>query len=102
MEKKVKELLERLAEWEKENEAADLTQMEEAIEGELAVMKRQLLEKMANKELKEKQACPKCGQEMMKNGKKKRKLRTKNGEEVTIEREQRRCHQCGMTIFPPR
>lgn len=104
MKKDLEEMLQRLKEWETENEDANLTQMEEVIDAELAGIRKQLLEQMA-KENEQKEAsvsCPKCGQQMMRNGKKRRELRTKQGEKVTIEREQMRCHQCGMTFFPPR
>lgn len=103
MKKDLEEMLNRLKKWEAENEDANLTQMEEAIDAELAGIRKQLLEQMAKEsEKKETRArCPNCEQTMMKNGKKTRELRTKNGEKITIEREQMRCHQCGMTLFPP-
>ncbi len=97
-------MLKRLKKWEEEHEDADLTQMEEAIDAELARMRRQILAQMAQESTQDREAktlCPKCQQKMMKNGQKKRELRTKNGAKITIEREQMRCHQCGMTIFPP-
>lgn len=103
MKKELDEMLNRLNQWEAENKDADLTQMEEAIDAELAGIRRQLLEQMAREgEPREARTlCPNCNMPMMKNGKKKRTLRTKNGDKVTIEREQMRCHACGMTLFPP-
>jgi len=103
MKKDLDEMLNRLNKWEAENEDATLTQMEEAIDAELAGLRQRLLEQMAQEgEKREAKAnCPTCEQPMMKNGQKKRTLRTKNGDKVTLEREQMRCHQCGMTLFPP-
>ena len=102
MDKELKEMMARMAEWEAKNSDADLTQIEEAIDGELAALRKQLLEKMANKEITTTQKCPECGEEMMKNGVKKRELRTKNGSKIELKRDQMRCHQCGKTLFPPR
>ena len=103
MKKELDEMLNRLNQWEAANKDANLTQMEEAIDAELAGIRQQLLEQMAReeKELEARADCPNCDQPMMKNGKKPRTLRTKNGDKVTIEREQMRCHACGMTLFPP-
>jgi YgiT-type zinc finger domain-containing protein len=103
MKKDLDEMLNRLNKWEAENEDATLTQMEEAIDAELAGIRQQWLEQMAREgENREARAlCPNCDQPMMKNGRKKRPLCTKNGDKVTIEREQMRCHHCGMTVFPP-
>lgn len=103
MKKELDEMLNRLNQWEAENKDADLTQMEEAIDAELAGIRQHLLEQMAREgETSEaRTVCPNCDQPMMKNGKKKRTLRTKNGDKVTIDREQMRCHECGMTLFPP-
>lgn len=103
MKKELDEMLNRLNQWEAANKDADLTQMEETIDAELAGIRQQLLEQLAREgETPEARAvCPNCDQPMMKNGKKKRTLRTKNGDKVTIEREQMRCHECGMTLFPP-
>ena len=104
MKKDLEEMLKRLKKWEAENEDADLTQMEEAIDGELAAVRKHLLQQMAQEgEKKEgRPTCPNCGGKMMRNGQKKRELRTKNGEKISLEREQMRCHHCGMTLFPPR
>lgn len=103
MKKELDEMLNRLNQWEAENKDADLTQMEEAIDAELAGIRQQLLEQMARKgePPEARVVCPSCDQPMMKNGQKKRTLRTKNGDKVTIIRKQMRCHECGMTLFPP-
>ena len=103
MKKELDEMLNRLNQWEAANRDADLTQMEEAIDAELAGIRQQLLEQMAREgeNPEARVVCPNCDKPMMKNGQKKRTLRTKNGDQVTIIREQMRCHECGMTLFPP-
>ena len=99
----MEEIYKRLAEWESQNKRANLTQIEEAIDEELARVRKALLEEMVNnKEVEGEQSCPSCGKRMLKNGKRKRELRTKNGDRVIIEREQKRCGGCGKTFFPPR
>jgi YgiT-type zinc finger domain-containing protein len=45
--------------------------------------------------------CPNCGAQLEKKGKKKRKLQTRGGQEVEVEREYAVCPQCGQGIFPP-
>lgn len=97
-------MLAKIQAWEKENPEATLTEIEEAVDAELAGLRKVLIERAANREkesVPEKVSCPRCGQAMMKNGPKKRELKSKGGEKITIEREQMRCHHCGMTLFPP-
>ncbi len=45
--------------------------------------------------------CPVCGSKLEGRGKKKRKLQTRGGNDVEIEREQGVCPVCGQGIFPP-
>lgn len=100
----ITKMLAKIQEWERENPDATLTEIEEAVDGELAGLRKVLIERVANKakvEAPEKVICPQCDQAMMKNGLKKRELKSKGGEKLTIEREQMRCHHCGMTLFPP-
>lgn len=44
--------------------------------------------------------CPNCGTRLEKKGKKKRKLPTRGGQEVELEREYGVCPKCGQGIFP--
>ena len=98
------DLMQKIAAWEKENPKATLTEIEEAVDQELAKLREQLVNEIA--QMKEagtqsKVACPNCGTQMVKNGKKKRELTMKGDKQVTIERQQMRCLECGMTLFPP-
>jgi len=45
--------------------------------------------------------CPECGKPLEKTGKKKRKLHTRGGQVVELEREYGVCPACGQGIFPP-
>ena len=103
-EDEIADMLAKIQEWESENPEATLTEIEEAVDAELAGLRKVLIERVTNKEKEgepEKVSCPRCGQAMMRNGQKKRELKSKGGEKVTIERDQMRCHHCGMTLFPP-
>lgn len=103
-EDEIAEMLAKIQEWERGNPEATLTEIEEAVDAELAGLRKVLIESVVNKEKageSEKVSCPRCGQAMMKNGQKKRELKSKGGEKIAIEREQMRCHHCGMTLFPP-
>lgn len=44
---------------------------------------------------------PDCGVKLEKKGKKKRRLPTRGGQEVELEREYGVCPKCGQGIFPP-
>lgn len=103
-ENEIAEVMAKIEQWERENPEATLTEIEEAVDAELAGLRKTLIERASNREkggTLEKVKCPQCGQGMMKNGQKKRELKSKGGEKITIEREQVRCHHCGMTLFPP-
>ena len=98
------ELSRKMSQWQQENPQATLTDIEEAVEAELAQVRKQLVEKMlAEKEsvTQEVPRCPSCGQEMVKNGWRQRKLKSKEGQTLELNRQQRRCLSCGETLIPP-
>ena len=96
----------KIKQWHRANPKATLSEIELKVDEELGKLRQLLVEEVAQ-ELMEKteedkrMMCPQCGRPMMRNGKKRRILRTKGGEKIELEREQQRCHQCGMTLFPP-
>jgi len=49
----------------------------------------------------ETQRCPECGAEMRLCGKRKRRMQTQGGQEVTLQRGYLVCPECGAGIFPP-
>ncbi len=98
------ELARQMRQWRQANPKATLTEIEEAVEAELAELRRQLVQEMVQEEAGAKPEvpdCPQCGQAMVKNGRRKRKLQTKEGQTVQLERQQWRCLACGTTLFPP-
>ncbi len=77
------ELTRKMSQWQKANPHATLTDMEEAVEAELAKLRKQLVEEMVReKEVASQEApdCPQCGQEMVKNGRRQRELKGKEGQ----------------------
>ena len=98
------ELAHKLSQWHRTNPKATLTEIEEAVEAELATLRRQLVEKLAQEKPNVEQQvpdCPHCGQKMVKNGQRKRKLKSKEGQTIQLKRQQWRCLSCGATLFPP-
>ncbi len=98
------ELLGKMSQWRQANPQATLTEIEEAVEVELAQLRKQLVEAMvqeAVEEAPETVECAQCGQKMVKNGRRKRKLKSKEGQTIEIERQQWRCLTCETTLFPP-
>ena len=98
------ELTRKMSHWQKANPHATLTEIEEAVEAELAQLRKQLVEEMVQeKEAASQEApdCPQCGQKMVKNGRRQRELKGKEGETIELERQQWRCPSCGATLFPP-
>ena len=103
-EEKSDEIAQKLSQWRQANRKATLTEIEEAVEAELAKLRTQLVEEMVQEEADAAQEvpdCPECGQKMVKNGRRKRKLQTKEGQTIALKRQQWRCLSCGATLFPP-
>ena len=97
-------LSDKMRQWQQANPNATLTDIEEAVEAELAQLRKQLVEEMVQEKEGVSQAepdCPQCGQKMVKNGRRRRKLKSKEGQTIQLERQQWRCLSCGTTLFPP-
>ena len=98
------ELTQKMRQWREANPQATLTEIEEAVETELAQLRQQLVEEMVREEAAGPQRepdCPQCGEKMVKNGQRRRKLKGKEGQTIHLERQQWRCLSCGATLFPP-
>jgi transposase-like protein len=98
------ELVAKLKAWRQANPKATLTEIEEAVEAELAKLRNEWVTELA--EAGEEMAqdvphCPRCGQAMVRNGLRKRRLKSKEGQTLQLERQQWRCLGCGTTLFPP-
>jgi uncharacterized protein with PIN domain len=102
------DLIEGLNKWREKHPRATMREIEEEIDRHMSEMRARLIAdtvmKSANTEMiKEKKGmCPKCGGEVQKKGKKKRKLETTGGHEIEFEREYVRCQSCGHGFFPSR
>lgn len=97
----IEDLLTEVAEWQKENPKSTLLEIENMIDGKLAVVRKKLVE-TAFQEEDAPTFCRECDTLMVKNGKKKRQLQIKGGGVVKFDRTQKRCLNCGETVFPPR
>ena len=98
------EITEKMIQWRQTNPKATLTEIEEAVDAALAKRRSELVRALAETgEVSQEEApdCPGCGQAMVKNGRKKRQLQTKEGQTIRLERQQWRCLGCGATLFPP-
>ena len=98
------ELTDKMRQWRQANPKATLTEIEEAVEAELAQLRKQLVEAMVQEEAAgapEEPDCPQCGGKMAKNGRRQRKLKGKEGQTIELDRQQWRCLSCGATLFPP-
>lgn len=103
-EEKPDEIMGKMRQWQQANPQATLTEIEEAVEAELAKLRTQLVEKMVQAEaqaVQETPDCPQCGEKMVKNGQRGRHLQTKEGQTLQLRRQQWRCLSCGTTLFPP-
>lgn len=96
-----KRSLDKLSKWSQENPNATLTEIELAVEKELAKLREQWVTELAQEnDAEEEVACPNCGQRMVKNGKMKREVRGKEGTVIQLKRTQCKCQKCGLTFFP--
>lgn len=97
------QILQNLKSWQLENRKPTLNEITESVESELDDLRKLLIEKLVNESDKEEMIlCPNCDNQMMRNGKRSRKLKEIGDKEIELKREQMRCHQCGTTFFPPR
>ena len=101
-------VIEGSSEWRKEHPKATLREIEEEIDKQLSEMRACMITDIAQDsasaewEAEKAAVCPECGAELLKKGKKKRKLQTREGREIELEREYGLCLKCGQGIFPPR
>ena len=97
------EIYEQLTNWHNKNPTANLTEIEQAVEKELVKLRERLVTDLV-RQIKEDKivVCPQCQSNTANNGQFTRRLRGKEGSQVVLQRAQRKCHQCGLTFFPPR
>jgi hypothetical protein len=98
-----------MLEWRLQHPRATFREIEAEVDRRLAVMRARMLADAAmagraeaeNEPGKWAEVCPQCGLKLEKKGKKKRRMQTRGGQEVEIEREYGVCPRCGQGIFPP-
>ncbi len=102
------EMIEGMGEWRKEKPKASLREIEEEVDRRLSKVRAQMIMDMAEQSASRDwqgqtrgAVCPKCGEELKRKGKKKRKLETQGGQTIELEREYGVCPKCGVGIFPP-
>ena len=102
------EIISGMTEWREQHPKATLAEIEAEVDQRLAGMRARMIADAAlasqsaewEQEAKEGH-CRQCGQALEKKGKKKRKLATRGGKEIELEREYGVCPKCGQGIFPP-
>lgn len=102
------EILSGMREWRAQHPKARLAEIEAEVDQRLAGMRARMIADLALASQSadweagvESEICPQCGAKLEKKGKKKRKLATRGGQEIELEREYGVCPQCGQGIFPP-
>lgn len=102
------EIISGMTEWREQHPVATMAEIEAEVDQRLAGMRARMIADaaLASRSVEwqkgeEAGKCPACGQEMEKKGKKKRKLQTRGGQEIELEREYGECKWCGAKIFPP-
>ena len=99
------DLIEGLNKWREKHPRATMREIEAEIDRRMTEMRARLIAdtvmRSASTETakRKKEMCPKCGREVKKKGKKKRKLETTGGHEIEFEREYVRCQSCGHGFF---
>jgi hypothetical protein len=102
------DLIEGLNKWREKHPRATMREIEEEIDRRMSEMRVRLIADTVMKsastgmEKGKKEKCPKCGEEVKKQGKKKRKLETNGGQAIEFEREYVTCQSCGHGFFPSR
>ena len=104
MEKAAEEIIEALLEWEEENKAPSLREIEE----ELLMLRKQLTQELAVQVLEDQESsqpvenptCPSCGGAMRYKGKKPTTVESRLGE-LKMERGYYYCAHCKRGFFPP-
>lgn len=102
------ELGERMRTWRRAHPKATMYEIEVELDAQIAVMRAQMLAETATAGASSEEGaegvagvCPVCQGRLVKDGKRKRKLKTTGDQEVVLERVYMRCAQCGYGVFPP-
>jgi uncharacterized protein YjhX (UPF0386 family) len=101
------EIMEAVAQWRGEHPRASLREIEGEIDRRLSALRAKMISDTANAsasaewETADGVVCPGCGAKLVKKGKKKRVLLTREGRKIELVRDYGVCVACGQGIFPP-
>jgi YgiT-type zinc finger domain-containing protein len=101
------EIMDGVAEWRGQHPKATLREIEAEIDQRLSELRARMISDTANAsasaswQAAEGVICPECGAKLIKKGKKKRILLTREGRQIELERDYGVCLACGQGIFPP-
>jgi predicted RNA-binding Zn-ribbon protein involved in translation (DUF1610 family) len=96
-----------VAEWRATHPKATLREIEAEIDERLSELRAKMISDTANASAQAEWAaaegpvCPECGAKLIKKGKKKRVLLTRDGRKIELVRDYGVCVACGHGIFPP-
>lgn len=101
------EIMADVAKWREGHPKATLREIEVEIDQRLSELRAKMISDTANAsaladwEAAEGVVCPACGAKLVKKGKKKRVLLTRDGRKLELARDYGVCVACGQGIFPP-
>jgi hypothetical protein len=101
------EIMEEVAAWRSEHPKARFREIEAEIDRRLSELRAKMITDTANAsvladwEAAEGVVCSACGAKLIKKGKKKRILLTRDGRKIELVRDYGVCVACGVGIFPP-
>ena len=99
-----------IAQWRREHPRATLTEIEDALDGRLAVMRTQMLvdtvmtsaaASFARAPRTQRPKCPECGERLASRGQAERTLTTTQGQDIRLRRSYGQCPSCQVGVFPP-
>ena len=100
-----------MAQWRQEHPRATLTEIEDALDGHLAVIRTEMLvdtvmtspaANFARAPRTQRPKCPECGERLMSRGQAERTLATTQNQDIRLRRSYAYCPSCKVELFPPR
>lgn len=95
-----RELLAKLSAWQAAHPEATLTDLETILDQHLDAVRASVLSTAANA-CPTATTCPACGHALTRRGTRSRKVVTRGGEALALERAYLTCPECGDGLFPP-
>lgn len=101
------EIMEGVGQWRADHPKATMREIEGEIDRRLSGLRAKMISDTANASASAEWTaadgvvCPECGAKLVKKGKKKRVLLTRDGRKIELVRDYGVCVVCGQGIFPP-